>query len=40
MAVAVFREWAIETTPKELTALLMSIPGIGVTIAPTLLLSR
>lgn len=37
MAVTVFRERAVETTPKELTKLLMSIPGIGVTIAPTLI---
>lgn len=37
MAVVVFRERAVETTPKELTKLLMSIPGIGVTIAPTLI---
>jgi len=37
MAVMVFRERAVETTPKELTTLLKSIPGIGVTIAPTLI---
>ena len=33
----VFRERAVETAPKELTKLLMSIPRIGVTIAPTLI---
>jgi transposase len=37
MAVIVFRERAVEASPKELTKLLMSIPGIGVTIAPTLI---
>ncbi len=36
-AVTVFRERAVETAPKELTKLLMSIPRIGVTIAPTLI---
>lgn len=37
MAVTVFRKRAVETSPRELTKLLMSIPGIGVTIAPTLI---
>jgi transposase len=37
MAVTVFRERAIETSPKELMKLLRTIPGIGVTIAPTLI---
>lgn len=37
MAVTIFRERAGETSPKELTKLLMTIPGIGVTIAPTLI---
>jgi transposase len=37
MAVTVFRERAAKTSPQELTKLLMSIPGIGVTIAPTLI---
>lgn len=37
VAVAVFRERARETSPDGLTKLLMSIPGIGVTIAPTLI---
>jgi transposase len=37
MAVTVFRERAIEASPKDLTKLLVTIPGIGVTIAPTLI---
>ena len=37
IAVTVFRQRAIEISPKDLTKLLTSIPGIGVTIAPTLI---
>lgn len=37
VAVSVFRERAAETSPKELTKLLVSIPGIGSTIAPILI---
>lgn len=37
VAVTVFRERAVEASPKELTKLLKSIPGIGVTIAPILI---
>jgi len=37
VAVNVFRERATATSPKELTKLLVSIPGIGVTIAPILI---
>jgi transposase len=36
-AISVFRQRALETSPPELTKLLMTIPGIGVTIAPTLI---
>ena len=36
-AVISFRKRAVETSPKELTKLLMTIPGIGITIAPVLI---